>query len=224
MTRPGGERAGAPLRAVVCTSCLPGAGAHGGQTVRVPSLVDDVRWPVHTPRLLLRPAEVADVEATWQFRRLESVGRWLTGAPSSLDEYRARYAEPESLAKSLVVELDGEVIGDLMVAVRDAWAQVEVADRARGVEADLGWVVDPGLGGRGYATEAVREVLRVCFEDLGLRRVSAACFAANEASWRLMERVGMRREAHTVRDSLHRSGEWLDGLAYGLLADEWRER
>jgi RimJ/RimL family protein N-acetyltransferase len=70
----------------------------------------------------------------------------------------------------------------------------------------------------------VREVLRVCFEDLGLRRVTAECFAENEASWRLMERVGMRRETHTVRESLHRSGEWLDGFGYALLADEWRDR
>ncbi len=59
--------------------------------------------------------------------------------------------------------------------------------------------------------------------ELGLRRVTAGCFAANEASWRLMERVGMRREIHTVRESLHRSGEWLDGMGYALLADEWRE-
>jgi RimJ/RimL family protein N-acetyltransferase len=67
-------------------------------------------------------------------------------------------------------------------------------------------------------------VLRICFEDLGLRRVTAECFAANEASWRLMERLGMRRESHNVGDSLHRSGEWLDGYGYALLADEWRER
>ena len=63
----------------------------------------------------------------------------------------------------------------------------------------------------------------LCFEDLGLRRVTATCFADNEASWRLMERAGMRRELYTVRDSLHRSGEWLDGMGYALLADEWRK-
>ena len=52
--------------------------------------------------------------------------------------------------------------------------------------------------------------------------MTANCFAANDASWRLMERVGMRRELYTVRESLHRSGEWLDGMGYALLADEWR--
>ena len=188
----------------------------------MPSLVDDVSWPVRTERLVLRPADSADLEATWRIRRLESVGRWITGAPKTLEDYRRRFEDPEWLAKALVVELDREVIGDLMVDIGDAWAQAEVADRARGVQADLGWCVHPEVGGRGFATEAVREVLRICFEDLGLRRVTAECFAANEASWRLMERIGMRREVHTVRDSLHRTDGWLDGFGYALLADEWR--
>ena len=123
---------------------------------------------------------------------------------------------------TIVVELEGEVIGDLMLRLEDAWAQAEVADQARGVQAELGWVLHPDHAGHGYATEAVRELIRICFEDLGLRRVTAECFADNVASWRLMERVGMRREAHTVRDSLHRSGAWLDGMGYALLAEEWR--
>jgi RimJ/RimL family protein N-acetyltransferase len=184
--------------------------------------VDDVDWPVRTQRLLLRPAALDDLDATWAMRQLDSVSRWLTRAPQSLEEYRTQFEDPESLAKSLVIELGGEVIGDLMVAVGDAWAQAEVTDQAKGVQADLGWVLHPDHGGRGFATEAVREVLRICFEDLGLRRVTAGCFAANEASRRLMERLGMRREVHAVRESLHRSGEWLDGYGYALLAEEWR--
>jgi RimJ/RimL family protein N-acetyltransferase len=38
-----------------------------------------------------------------------------------------------------------------------------------------------------------------------------------------MERVGMRREIHAVRESLHRSGRWLDTVGYALLADEWNK-
>ena len=67
------------------------------------------------------------------------------------------------------------------------------------VQAALGWAFHPDHAGHGYATEAVRELLRVCFDDLRLRRVTADCFADNEASWRLMERVGMRREISTVQ-------------------------
>jgi RimJ/RimL family protein N-acetyltransferase len=73
-----------------------------------------------------------------------------------------------------------------------------------------------------YATEAVRTLLPICFNDLGLRRIVANCSADNVASVRLMERIGFRRESHTLKDSLHRFGEWLDGLGYTLTADEWR--
>jgi RimJ/RimL family protein N-acetyltransferase len=186
------------------------------------SPLDGVTWPRVTARLSIRRADDADIEAIWRFRQLEEVNRWLTRAPSTLEDLRTQLTEPGSLEKTLVVERDGEVIGDLMLAVDDAWAQAEVAEHARHVQAHLGWAIDPAVGGRGYATEAVHELLRVCFEDLGLRRVVAECFAANESSWRLMERAGMRREAHNIRDSLHRSGEWLDGFAYALLREEWR--
>jgi RimJ/RimL family protein N-acetyltransferase len=185
---------------------------------------DRIAWPVPTQRLTLRPAEETDVETTWRFRRLDDVARWITFAPETLEGYRAKFLEPERLAKTLVIELDGVVVGDLMLAVGDAWAQHEVAEQAKAVEAEIGYVLDPSYGGRGYATEAVEALLRLCFEDLGLRRVTANCFADNVASWRLMERLGMRREVHTLRESLHRSGAWLDGMGYALLADEWRAR
>ncbi|HEX8305071.1 MAG TPA: GNAT family protein [Jatrophihabitans sp.] len=185
------------------------------------SPLEAVRWPVRTARLQLRVAVPGDAETTWGYRQLEAVSNWLTSMPATFEEYRAMFADPSRLANALIVELDGAVIGDLMVAVEDAWSQAEVAEQARGVQAELGWVFSPDHSGRGYATEAVRELIRLCFTELGLRRVTANCFADNEASWRLMERVGMRRELYTVRESLHRSGAWLDGIGYALLADEW---
>ena len=184
--------------------------------------LDTVTWPVRTDRLTIRRATPEDVEATWPYRRLEDVSRWLTRQPATIEVHRTQFEDPDSLAKTLVIELDGVVIGDLMLLIEDAWAQTEVAAQARGVQAELGWCLDPEQAGRGYATEAVAALIRLCFEDLGLRRVTANCFADNVASWRLMERLGMRREAYTIQDSLHRSGEWLDGMAYALLADEWR--
>jgi RimJ/RimL family protein N-acetyltransferase len=189
--------------------------------------LDAISWPVRTDRLTLRSATSDDLEATWAFRRLDDVSRWLTRAPATLEEYRVNFEDTASLAKTLIIEVDGEVgrevIGDLMLQVEDGWAQAEVTDQARGTQAELGWVLHPDHVGRGYATEAVLELLRLCFTDLGLRRVTANCFADNPASWRLMERLGMRRELYTVRESLHRSGEWLDGMGYALLAEEWTD-
>lgn len=183
-----------------------------------------VSWPRRTARLSIRRATPTDVDATWAFRQLEEVNRWLTRAPASVEEYRDAFVDPDRLVATLVVELDGLVIGDLMLRVEDAWGQAEVADRVAGVQAEIGWALHPDHVGHGYATEAVRELIRLCFEDLDLRRVTGSCFAANQASRRLMERVGMRREAHTVKDSLHRSGEWLDGMDYALLREEWAPR
>jgi RimJ/RimL family protein N-acetyltransferase len=107
---------------------------------------------------------------------------------------------------------------DFMLRVEDAWAQAEVAVDT---QAELGWVLDPACTGHGYATEAVRELLRYCFQDLGVHRVTANCFFDNDTSWHLMECVGMRRELHAVRGSLHRSGQWLDTVAYAILEEEW---
>ena len=176
---------------------------------------------VHTERLTLRAATPDDVEATFAYRRLEPVARWLTQLPADLATYRATFTEPVRLAHAVIVQLDGRIIGDFMLKVEDAWAQAEVADQARGRQAELGWVLDPAFTGHGYATEAARGLLRVCFQDLGVHRVVAGCFVDNDASWRLMERIGMRRESHTLRDGLHRSGRWLDGYTYAMLAEEW---
>lgn len=187
-------------------------------------LHDTVRWPVRTARLTLRPATVGDLAASWQYRRLPAVSRWLTRAPATLTEYRSQFLQAESLAKTVIVELDGQVIGDLMLQIEDGWGQAEVAERARMTQGELGWVLHPKHTGHGYASEAVHALLDVAFSDLRLRRVTASCFAENDASWRLMERVGMRREAYNVRESLHRSGAWLDGLTYALLAEEHATR
>ena len=181
-----------------------------------------IGWPARTERLEIRPATAADGPATWLYRQHETVTLWITSAQPDREYYLADFTEPSRPAKTLLIKLDGGVTGDLMLAIEDAWAQTEVRDRARAVQAELGWSLDPAHTGNGYATEAVAELIRICFEELHLRRVVAQCFAGTEPSWRLMERVGMRRESHDVRGSLHRSGEWLDGLAYALLADEWR--
>ncbi|WP_426185771.1 GNAT family N-acetyltransferase [Microbacterium sp. TWP3-1-2b2] len=185
-------------------------------------------WPIRTPRLEIRRCTPEDLDAVWEFRRLPDVNRWLGLAPATRDAFRERYLDPDRLAATFVIELlpdsgtEPVIIGDLMLRIEDAWAQAEVADDAKGVQAELGWALDPAYVGRGYATEAVRAAIDVCFGTLRLHRVHAGCFADNEPSWRLMERIGMRREEFSRKTALHRSGEWMDGMNYGLLAEEWQ--
>ena len=180
----------------------------------------DLAWPVRTERLSIRPAQQSDAEPTFAFRTLPEVAHWVTGRPTDLQKWVDGFGD--RIDDTLIIEKDGTVIGDLMLRVEDPWAQAEVREQAAGTQAEIGYTLDPAYGGHGYATEAVREELRICFEDLGLRRVIAQLFADNLPSRRLLERLGMRQEQHTIKDSLHRNGEWLDGMMYALLADEWR--
>lgn len=187
--------------------------------------LSDLDWPRHTARLRLRPATLADIDAMFRIRSKPGVDEWLSIGCDDEAAFRKRHGAPDRLAATVIVErTDDEItpIGDLMISVQNAWAQAEIAEQAVDVQAELGWVLDPDHQGHGLATEAVSAAIDLCIGDLGLRRVTAGCFADNEASWRLMERVGMRREVHTVSESLHRSGRWLDGLEYAILADEWR--
>jgi RimJ/RimL family protein N-acetyltransferase len=179
--------------------------------------------PLHTEHLTLRPATSEDAEGTWTYRRLKSVNEWLTGCPADLDGYRNLFTEPARLATTIIVtpghDAVAPIIGDFMLRRGNASAQVNVADHARDTQAELGWVLDPD--DTGHATEAVHELLRYGFQDLGVRRITAYCFLDNDTSLSLMERVGMRRELHAVRESLHRSGQWLDTVGYAILKDDW---
>jgi RimJ/RimL family protein N-acetyltransferase len=185
------------------------------------SPLDTVDWPVRTDRLVLRRLLPTDVPAIFAYRSVPEVSEWIGSTVTDVDAMADRFGDGST---AVVVEHDGRVVGDLMVRVEDAWAQHEVADGAVASQAELGWTFDPGHRGRGLATEAVEALLRICFDDLGLRRVVAECFTDNEPSWRLMERLMMRREAHHVKNSLHRDHGWQDEYLYALLAEEWRRR
>jgi RimJ/RimL family protein N-acetyltransferase len=183
--------------------------------------IENVSWPLTTERLAIRPAEVSDAAAFYGYRRLDEVSEWLPRLSTDEAAVVERFRDDEFRRRTLVIEVDGRVIGDLYLSISDAWAQAEVQDRTVDAQAEIGWALSPAHQGRGLAFEAVRRLMELCFDELGLHRVFATCFADNVASWRLMEKLGMRREAHTVKDSLHREKGWLDGFTYALLAEEW---
>lgn len=179
---------------------------------------------IRTARISIRPAAIGDIETTWGYRRLPEVTEFLPRAPDTLPLYAEQFLASPRLERTLVIEHDGTLVGDLYLFVHDADGQAETSGDRAGRQAEIGWVLDPVYAGRGLATEAVEALLRLCFEDLGVHRVVASCYALNEASWRLMERVGMRRETRTLRSHLHRARGWSDLLGYALLDQEWHER
>lgn len=86
---------------------------------------------------------------------------------------------------------------------------------------EIGWILHPAAQRQGYATEAARAILAYGFEVLHLHRVVATCDPRNIASYRVMEKLGMRREGY-FRKCIHQGGEeWADEYVYAILAEEW---
>jgi RimJ/RimL family protein N-acetyltransferase len=182
---------------------------------------DRISWPRRTERLTIRPAVVADLAAVFAVRSLPEVAEWMPDHPTSYDAWVLNLGRTGAVDRMLVMERDGAVLGDLYLHVTDGWAQAEVRDEGRATDAEIGWCLSPAHQGRGYVTEAVTELLAVCFGDLGVRRVVANAFADNAPSLRVMERLGMTCEARHRADSLHRTRGWVDGVTYALLRPDW---
>ncbi|AKU18640.1 GCN5 family acetyltransferase [Luteipulveratus mongoliensis] len=183
-----------------------------------------VTWPRKTERLTLRPARPEDIGPLLAIRALPAVTRWLIKTDVDPVQYRDRWlrAINDPYDHSAVVELDGRVIGDCGLGVIDGMGQPGgPSERSEG---QIGYIFHPGVAGRGYATEAATSMVALAFGELGLRRVTAGCFADNLASVRVLEKIGMRREQHGVRDSWHAELGWIDGYTYGILAEEWAAR
>jgi RimJ/RimL family protein N-acetyltransferase len=185
---------------------------------------DRVPWPRRTERLTIRPATTADLPAVFAVRSLPDVAEWMPDRPTSYDAWLLRLGRSGAVDRMLVMEHEGAVIGDLYLHVSDAWTQAEVPDAGRQAEAEIGWCLSPEHQGHGYVTEAATELVGICFDDLGVRRVTAHAFADNAPSLRVMDKLGMVCESHTRRESLHRTHGWVDAVVYALLEDEWRAR
>lgn len=176
--------------------------------------------PLLTDRLCLRPFSRGDVDAVHAYRGREDVARYLYDPPLSRQECelaiqrRVSQTVLEEEGDRLVLAcetLDGGVlIGELSLT----WRSVEAR------QGELGWIFHPDFQGQGYASEGTRALMALAFRQLDLHRVYARCDARNEPSWRLMERLGMRREAHFREHGLFKGG-WDEEFHYALLRREW---
>jgi RimJ/RimL family protein N-acetyltransferase len=175
-------------------------------------------WPLRTERLTLRPWLDDDFEAFFEMQRDEEVARWLYDDPRDEAEAR-RIFDYKKMSYEMggnfawiacAVVADSEVVGDLTLNVR--------SEEHRGGE--LGFIVHPRHQGKGYATEAARALLRWAFEEVGFHRVYGRHEPRNVASGRVMEKLGMRKEAHLVENEWVK-GEWQSDVLYAILDREW---
>jgi len=180
-------------------------------------------FPIETERLLLRPCEPRDLDVMADIRSRPDVVRylyWNIQTHGEVAEALAKRMTMTALEKEgdgMVVAAElkdtGEMIGDVVLQ----W----ISEEHR--QGETGFVFHPDFQGKGFAFEAGREMLRLGFEELGLHRIIGRCDARNTASARLMERLGMRQEAH-FRENERFKGEWGDELIYAMLDREWTGR
>lgn len=180
-------------------------------------------YPIRTERLLLRPYQRHHLDYLADMASRPEVVRYLYEEVRDRKEVsaelelrsRLRSIDKEGDRLLLVAERaeDGVVVGDVNLHYRSA----------RHRQGEVGWVFHPDHQKRGYATEAATEILRLGFDELDLHRISARCDARNTGSVGVMERLGMRREAHFVESEFFK-GAWADELVYAILASEWAAR
>lgn len=179
-------------------------------------------WPVKTSRLTLRPFVDSDFDAMHAMRADADVARYLYGETMSPEETRSLLAqkiatpswarEGDWLTAAAVESASGVTVGD--VSLR--W----VSERDR--TAEIGFIFDPRHQGKGFATEAARAVVDWAFGSAGLHRVIGRTEARNAASARVLEKLGMRLEAHFVENEWVKE-EWQSELLYAILDREWRD-
>lgn len=179
--------------------------------------------PVETPRLTLRPFSPDDFDDLYAYQSRADVARYL--------HWDAR--DNAQVREALVRQCD-----EITLSAEGDWLTFAVVWReARHVvgeiglrlisrehrQGEIGFVFNPDYHGRGLATEAAEFMLTLGFDAIGWHRIIGSCDTRNHASARLMERIGMRREARFVRSQVI-NGQWADEFVYAVLDHEWRAR
>jgi RimJ/RimL family protein N-acetyltransferase len=189
--------------------------------------------PIETVRLLLRPFEAADLEALADLQSRPDVARYLYWEPRTRRQVKAalkrkvdwRSIEREGDTLNLAVVPRTPATGGGQGSGRPALIGDTLLTYTSAVhnQAELGYLFHPDWQGQGLATEAAWALVDLAFTRLGVHRVFAHLDARNERSARLLERLGMRREAHLVQNEWVK-GEWTDDVVYAVLNDEWVAR
>ncbi|TCO54797.1 GNAT family N-acetyltransferase [Actinocrispum wychmicini] len=180
-------------------------------------------YPLTSERLVLRPFTHDDFDDLYAYNSLPEVARYLYWDARDRDQVRAALdkkvtqTELTEEGQYLILAVHWPAAGKVVGEVNLEWLSVEHR------QGETGFVFHPDYQGKGLAREAAEVMLRLAFEDLGLHRVIGRCDPRNEPSWRLLERLGMRREAHFVQNEIFK-GEFGDEYVYAMLGSEWKDR
>ena len=174
---------------------------------------------LETQRLVIRRFLPSDGDDLFEYLSDEETVRFEPYGVFSLEQVRIEAARRSAdTAFRAVCEKDtGKLIGNIYFCQQEpeqfsTW--------------EIGYVFNRRFGGAGFATEATLAMMRYGFETCGAHRIEAHCDPLNVRSWKLLERVHMRREGHFLKKAFFNrdpSGQprWHDAYAYGILEEEW---
>ena len=171
---------------------------------------------LETERLIIRYFSEEDKGDLYDYLSREEVVKYepytLYSRQAAAEEAARRAEDPNFYAVALK---SGKLIGNLYLSKGDydTW--------------ELGYVFNSDFWGNGYAYESAAALITQAFEEWGARRLVAMCNPQNQSSWKLLERLGFRREGTLIRNIYFfcdEAGEplWQDTYEYGMLKEEWR--
>ncbi len=173
-----------------------------------------------TERLILRPFQVDDQTALFEYRSDAEANKYQGWIPTNIKDVEDFFAKlaskinvPGSWFQLAIIETNSQkLIGDVGIHfLEDDIQQVE-----------LGYTIHREYQRKGYATEALTAVLHYLFSDLKKHRITASIDPENLSSIRLLEKLRFRKEAHFV-ESLFIKDKWVDDVIYAMLRSEWIE-
>ncbi len=178
-------------------------------------------WILETERLLLRPIRPGDAELQFRLLNTPSVMEHL-GGPLSLEAIERKHRKSMDLYQRegfsflfLIERETGEFVGHCGLKRVDAEGARNPGDF------EIGWLIRDDRWRRGYAIEAIRAVLCWSFVAHDAPHVVALTSHANEASWRLMERLGMQRREDLDFDDPRFRPEDNPTILYSLSREAW---
>lgn len=178
--------------------------------------------PYATKRLALRRFASEDRDQYAAYHSLPEVYQYLYAeAPRGAalaDQFETVLEAPfendgDVLRFAVMRQEDRAVIGEVLLKMASRAAQ----------QGEVGYIFNPAFAGRGYATEAVVAMLGVGFDTIGFHRIFARLDASNLGSVGVVERLGLRREAHLIENDCF-NDKWGDEYIYAMLKVEWDER
>lgn len=179
--------------------------------------IDISNVTLRTERLTLRPWTPEDAQAMFEYASVDGVGQMAGWVPhKDADESREIIGNFIEGKKTFCVDISGKAVGSIGIEFYDEKLFPEFDDRK---VREIGYVLSREYWGRGLMPEAVREVIRYCFEELGLDILLCGHFDWNRQSDRVQEKCGFRR--YRTLDYVTRAGKHENAVMEILTREDW---